>query len=329
MAIYKFYNIQLLPVDNKEYSEVGADGYCKLFESLGRQTEVTKEQQAKLSSIAVKMRGGMFFAPFSSSVRGYPAGDGQKKIAHGYFLKFDNVNALIDTDSGEVQYRSKGNTSSRRVEFEFAFDPYMHILAIQHKPELPTSQPLIDALDKILGYHAVKLFKDHSLEITELTSAASVIEFLNLPKKGYKSYSGYVTFSNSEDYDADLEGYLKSSVEKEKELKEKNIAQWKVIYKCFKSSLMSDIPDDAKVQMMLATKYGNAEARYKNNDNEEVKYQMENFPVREKLGKYKEGILNRIIEIKKLIDKANEKTKVAKNALLENKRLLEKNNEDN
>ncbi|WP_275379798.1 DUF4747 family protein, partial [Xenorhabdus bovienii] len=83
---------------------------------------------------------------------------------------------------------------------------------------------MIDALDKILGYHAVKLFKDHSLEITELTSAASVIEFLNLPKKGYKSYSGYVTFSNSEDYDADLEGYLKSSVEKEKELKEKNIA---------------------------------------------------------------------------------------------------------
>ncbi|MDE9475383.1 DUF4747 family protein [Xenorhabdus bovienii] len=91
---------------------------------------------------------------------------------------------------------------------------------------------------------------------------------------------------------------------------------------------MTDIPNDAKMQMLLATKYGNAEARYENDNGEDVKYHMDNSPVRETLGKYSQGILNRVIEIRNLIFRADKKTRAAKKSSLENKKLLDSNKDN-
>ncbi len=163
MATFKFYNIQLLPVDRKKDSEVGVSGYCKLFESVEKQLETLREEKEKLSSVSAKLIGDMYFSAFSSSIYSYPLENGEQYLIHGYFLKFDDVNTLVDTESGKISYTSSGNNSSRRFQFEFVFDPALHILAIQDTKGLPTRNALIKALKEVLGAHANNLFPYHSL----------------------------------------------------------------------------------------------------------------------------------------------------------------------
>lgn len=319
MAIYKFYNVQLLPI-KKGIKEVGQDGYCRLFESVSDLIEECKYRRFPLSSVAVKMRGDMFFAPFSVTVYEYDKKD-NRKVIYGSFLKFDDVNVLVDTNSGETEYRSKGNTSSKRYDLEFYFDPISHVLAIQDAKGLPTRRPLIEALDEILQAHALHLFDQHSLEIDELTSADSITEFLELPKKGYKRYSGKVTFSNSDAFDEAIETELKKT---ENELKDKRVGKWEANYSSFSQSLMNDLPQQAKIQMRLATKYGNAEVSYIDESGERQKYQMEDYPVREQL-KYKEhkGVKGKALAVLGLIKKALEKTRTAPMTIKGNKGFLD------
>lgn len=319
MAIYKFYNVQLLPIA-KSVSEVGVNGYCRLFEALGALIDDSKAKHRKLSSIAVKMRGEMYFAPFSVTVHEYDKTD-NNRVIYGSFLKFDDVNVLVDTNSGETEYRSKGNTSSKRYDLEFFFDPKTHTLAINDTKGLPSRIPLIDALSSILGTHAIRLFKNHSLEIEELTSADSITEFLELPKKGYKKYDGIVTFSNSDAFDEIMEGEIKR---KEEELKEKSVSKWEASYKSFTNSVMTDLPDEAKIQMALATKYGNAEVSYLDENGQRQKYQMENYPVREQLTlKEYKGIKGKALAVLGLIKRALEKTKLAPGTINNNKKFLD------
>ncbi|MFR0629563.1 DUF4747 family protein [Citrobacter freundii] len=165
------------------------------------------------------------------------------------------------------------------------------------------------------------LFKKHSLEIEELTSADSITEFFELPKKGYKKYDGIVTFSNSDAFDEIMEGELKL---REQELKDKHVSKWETSYKSFNNSVMSDLPDQAKVQMALATKYGNAEVSYLDENGNRQKYQMENYPVREQLTlKEYKGVKGKALAVLNLIKRAMEKTKLVPNTIKNNKKFLD------
>ncbi|EMH4146636.1 TPA: DUF4747 family protein [Providencia stuartii] len=307
MAIYKFYNIQLLPIDTKKVSEVGVDGYCRLFEALSNQVNACKENGDKLSSIAFPMRGEMFFAPYSITITTYPSKDGESRLVYGSFLKFDDVNEVVDTNSGELLYKSKGNSSSKRYDLEFVFDPEQHVMAIHHTAGLPTRNPLIEALKSILEGHAAELFKNHSLEIEELTAAESIKIFFEKNLLGIKSYDGYVTFSNSGSFDEFAESAIVKKAEKE--LKDKNVGKWSSKYSSFKGSLMSELPEQAKVQMVLAARYGNVEVSYTDENGEKHKYVMEDHPVREFYKEEKQlGRRSRAIEIKNLIVQAIKRT---------------------
>ncbi|MCR9397248.1 DUF4747 family protein [Vibrio alginolyticus] len=313
-------------------SEVGAEGYTRLFTALREQLIDMRDKKLKLRSIAIKMRGEMFFAPYSVDIKEYASEDPNvpNKIIHGYFLKFDDVDTLVNTSSGELEYKSKGDTSNKRFELEFVFDPNTHTLAIQDKRGLPTRTPLIEALDELLGGHAHRLFQEHRLEIDELTSADSLKQFLELPKKGYKSYNGYITFSNSGDFRDLLEEELREDAEEmEQELKDKNVAKWEVKFRSFKDGLMNDLPHSAKVQMALATQYGNAESTYTDADGNSQKYHMEDYPVRLPLKEQAKGILERSLAIGLLIRDAIKETKLSKLAKKRNKACLEDKDEDN
>lgn len=325
MATFKFYNIQLLPVDRKKDSEVGVSGYCKLFESVEKQLETLRKEKEKLSSVSAKLIGDMYFSVFSSSIYSYPLGNGEQYLIHGYFLKFDDVNTLVDTESGKVSYTSSGNNSSRRFQFEFVFDPALHILAIQDTKGLPTRNALISSLKEVLESHANNLFPNHSLEIIELTSAESIRDFFLAPKKGYKTYKGEVTFSNSDEFDFDSEDELRELAgELELELKTNEVHKWETSYRSFKDHLMNDLPKNAKAQLILAAKFGNAEVSYKDENNELKRYKMEDYPVKEKYNETdrKSGIKNRVLGIKNLIVLANRRAKKALKAINNNRNLF-------
>ncbi|HEI8461866.1 TPA: DUF4747 family protein [Morganella morganii] len=327
MATFKFYNIQLLPMDRKKSSEVGVVGYCRLFSSVEKQLDTLRNEKKKLSSIAASLMGDMYFSAYSSSAYSYPSDGENQYLIHGYFLKFDDVNTLVDTDSGKISYKSVGNTSSRRFQFEYVFDPSLHILAIQDTKGLPTRNALIGALNDVFEYHVNILFPNHSLEIIELTSAESIRDFFLVPKKGYQTYKGEVTFSNSDDFDFDSEDELRElASELELELKVNEVHKWEANYKSFKGHLMSDLPKNAKAQLILAAKYGNAEVSYKDNNNEMQKYKMEKYPVKERLNESNiaQGIKNRALSIKNLIIQANKKAKKALTAININRNIFNK-----
>lgn len=307
MAIYKFYNIQLLPIDTKKIPEVGEDGYCKLFDFLSKQIHDYKENNYKISSIAISMRGDMLFAPFSVSTFEVPVEKGSGRIIYGSFLKFDDINELFDTNSGETEYVSKGNTSSKRFDLGFVFDPQHHVMAIHDTKGLPTRAPLIKALKEILDVHAQKHFKNYSLEIEELTLAESVEIFFDKKMAGFKKYEGHVTFSNSDSLDEFLETQIVKDAEQE--LKDKNVGKWISRYDSFPSSTMTELPRQAMVQMALAVRYGNVEVSYLDENGEKQKYVMEDYPVKESFkDDRKMGSRDKAIIIRNLIIKAIKKT---------------------
>ena len=89
---------------------------------------------------------------------------------------------------------------------------------------------------------------------------------------------------------------------------------------------MSDLPKNAKAQLILAAKYGNAEVSYKDNNNEMQKYKMEKYPVKERLNESNiaQGIKNRALSIKNLIVQANKKAKKALTAININRNIFNK-----
>jgi len=315
MAIYKFYNVQLLPLDTEKTDFAGVEGYCKLFEKLNEQLLIVKEEKLGLASIAVKMAGEMKFAPFSIDVRS----TGDSKIVYGRFLKFDQVDEVVETESGDLLFKSKGNSSSKRFSLEFVFEPKSHILAIQDTKGLPARNPLIEALYTLLEPYVIRHFKDYTLTIDELTNAQSIIEFFEAPKKGYKRYSGHVTFSNSDAFDHISEQQLKPV---ENELKDKNVGFWEAKYRSFKGSLMNDLPIQAKIQMLLATKYGNAEAAYQDENSEKQVYRMQDFPVRLSLNEKTQGVFDKALAVRNLIATAKQKSRASEDVVESLKQTL-------
>ncbi|TFT25546.1 DUF4747 family protein, partial [Proteus mirabilis] len=192
---------------------------------------------------------------------------------------------------------------------------------------LPTRNALIKALKEVLGAHANNLFPYHSLEIIELTSAESIQDFFLAPKKGYKTYKGEVTFSNSDEFDFDSEDELRELAgELELELKTNEVHKWETSYRSFKDHLMNDLPKNAKAQLILAAKFGNAEVSYKDENNELQRYKMEDYPVKEKYNETNrtQGIKNRTLGIKNLIVLANRRAKKALKAISINRNLFKK-----
>lgn len=321
MAIYKFYNVQLLPIDSKTTDFVGVSGYCKLFTLLGNDAEKARNER-DLVSISAVMKNKVYFAPFEVTIKNYID---NKHIAYGTFLKFDEIAELFDTQTGDLQFKSKGNSSSKRYEMSFVFDPELHILAIQDTKGTPSRTPLIEALETLLERYVVTSFNDYTLSIHELTSAASLEQVLSTPKNGYRSFSAKVSFSNSDKFDAEFE---KELAESEQELKDNNVHSAEVTYKTQKEGLMPDLPHTAKVMAWLATKFGNVNITYK--ENHELKtFHMQDYPVRLPAKTATSTRLDKALEIKKLIHEANKMARASINILKSLRSSIDGNDNDN
>ncbi|WP_426763301.1 DUF4747 family protein [Hafnia paralvei] len=300
MAIYKFYNIQVLPLDTTSNKNIGEGGYVKVFERLSREAKKARTGK-RLTSMASKLKGQMYFCPFEITVRK----NIDMNIIYGTFLKFDNVDSLVDTESGDLIVKTKGNSSSKRYEFSFIFDPKLHIMAINDIAGLPTRAPLIKALEDIIELGLDEEFSEYTLSIHELTSAESLKELLDTPKDGYRKFSAEVSFSNSEKFDRQTEREIASF---EGDLKKNNVHSVESTYKSDKGSLMPDLPRSAKILAWLATKFGNVDITYKK-DGEVTTFHMEDYPVRLKTVKDPVGRLDKAIEVKGLIKRASDLTK--------------------
>jgi hypothetical protein len=92
MANFKYFNIQLLPLDRK-HGNIGPEGYRKLFDALRKEIKSALRSK-RLPEVAAPLSRDMYFSPFRVDVF--------QDDSRGQFLKFDHVSALQDIYTGEV-----------------------------------------------------------------------------------------------------------------------------------------------------------------------------------------------------------------------------------
>lgn len=265
MAVFKYYNIQLLPLDSSKTQMVGASGYQRLFKRLGDATTLAV-QRKQLDRFGAQLRDEKRFAPFGVRI--------EKEYSHGLFVKFKIVEEIQDLYEGGEPQPVGPNKVDQRLMFRFLFEYKVHTLAIQLKAGLPSAWPLIKAFYDLLEPIAATEFPEHTLSVTELTSSESLSAVLSAD--AYKRVNIDVTFSNSADLNHELIAQLES------EARENNIHSIEHIEKPAEKAQMPSMSDYAAALLGLAAKYGNATVRYVKNNAKKI-YKMADYPVKRKV----------------------------------------------
>ncbi|MBF4296561.1 hypothetical protein EAY24_25280, partial [Vibrio anguillarum] len=87
MASFKYYNVQILPLDNNE-KMIGVEGYKSIFTSLKDKVDEYLKKK-NLLGISHNLRNDFFLSPESVFVR--------NDIAYGTIMKYDNVEKVFGT----------------------------------------------------------------------------------------------------------------------------------------------------------------------------------------------------------------------------------------
>lgn len=264
MSTFKYYNIQILPL-NIEGEMIGAKGYRSVFQSLKELVTSTIEKKSTYE-ISHELRNDFFIAPINVNIK--------DDIAYGVIMKFDQVIKVFGTLDDEEKFTSKGGDSSKKYKFRFVFDFDKHILAIENNKGLPTANVLQDILKDILKEHANNLYPEHYIKIIEMTNSQSLEKVMS-EAESYKRVQVEVTFSNSQDWSDELADMLKT----EKEMRDKRIDSITHIEKAADKSIMSEPTIMAKIYLKLACKFGNANIRYKNKFGKTETYKMADSPI--------------------------------------------------
>jgi hypothetical protein len=299
MTIFKYYNVQALPLD-KKYKTIGSEGYNKLFNNLKKlvDTAVNKNQ---IISVSASLRNHFHFAPIEVKFH--------EGMISGKFIKYDEVHEVIETLSKKKKYTATSAESSKVFEYEFVFDSVTHILAIENGKSIPACNPLIEAFHDILTPSLKKDYKNHQLHIIELNAAQDLEEVIE-NAKSYIQVKTDITFSNSQDWQNGIEDEI---AEIEQELKDKNINEVHHQEKAAKSSTMTEPSKRAYAYMALSCKFGNSEITYKNKDGEKERFIMKEHPVKLAVDKSIKGKelshIDFLYEVKNSIRIANKLTK--------------------
>ncbi|WP_219847316.1 DUF4747 family protein [Burkholderia multivorans] len=270
MAGFRYYNVQLLPINVHERGDVGKKGYQTFFAGL-KQRVVKAVQDRRVEAIAYGLRSGLLFSAFTVE----PADD----YARGKFLKFDVAESVIDIYTSQTVFTASPGASAHPTYFRFAFDYDRHILAIEDtQGRLPSTGQLIKALSHLLEPVRSDLYPEYILTIDQLT-ASDAVQKVFKEAKGFRRVHVTVTFANSDKFVQSLQ----------KELRDKNIHQVEHIEKASKGSLMDSPTEFGKFLLQIAQRYGNASINYVVGQGKTLKrkiFRMKDHPVRQIL---KEG----------------------------------------
>lgn len=261
MPKFKYYNVQLLPLDTNSTQNIGPAGYKLLLNSIWDSVRLAIKAK-HLESIAAPLRNDMYLVPFHVAVG--------EDYAIGQLLKFNHIDALRDLYTGDELQKIGQGVTNKRLTFDFVFDFKRHILAISRTPGLPSSRPLVEALAYLVEAQADEIFPQHTVRVIELTESESLEEVLRAD--GYKRVEVTVTFSNSEETEEEWERHL------EQDLRDNNVHDVEHIERSDKNTHMNGMSEVARGLVGLATKYGNATIRYIK-DQTSILYQMKDHPV--------------------------------------------------
>jgi hypothetical protein len=301
MAVFKYYNVQLLAIDTESHAEVGVEGYKRMFQELAARLQSAKEGKA-LERVSGDLINDFHFAPFKIEVK--------KDYVQGMFIKYDKVEKVSNLYTDEDEFKGGRGSTSKRYDFWFLFDFKSHTLAIQAKVGLPSVNPLTKTLSEIFIPVSQELFPNYQISIHEMTSAQSLDKVFNADR--YRRVRVDVTFSNSADLDDALLGEAGLL---EKDLKDKSVHSVEHIEKPAAGGFMSGLSKIAKPMLIVAARFGNADVNYQT-DGKWSHYHMKDHPVREEVVPLpKESHDNFMARVLQSIGVARQKTQVSSQVL--------------
>jgi hypothetical protein len=280
MAGFRYYNVQLLPINVRERGDVGKTGYQAFFAGL-KQRVFNAVQDRRVEAIAYGLRNGLLFSAFTIA----PEDD----YARGKFLKFDVAESVIDIYTSQTVFTASAGASAHPTYFRFAFDYDRHILAIEDTlNRLPSTGQFIKALSHLLEPVRAEFFPEYILTIDQLAASEAVQKVFD-EAKGFRRVHVTVTFANSDKFVQTLQ----------KELREKNIHLVEHTEKANKDSLMDSPTDFGKLLLQIAQRYGNASINYVVGQGKSMKrkvFRMKDHPVRQVLKERKKETEPQFIE---------------------------------
>lgn len=302
MAIFKFYNVQLLP-NQKELGNIKSDGYKKIFLALSNDIKKSIEK-GTLESISYSLRNDFFIAPISLDIK--------DDIGFGYFLKYDEVSTVVGTLDDEEKYVSSGGDSSKKYNYRFVYDFGLHILAVEVSKGLPSASVLSEFIEKMIEPYRQDFFPVYEIKVIEMTEADS-LEHVFEEAIAFKRVDVDLTYSNSEDW---IEGMSEELMKKyEQEMKDKSIDTIEHTEKSSKKGSMKQLSESAMAYLGLACKFGNASITYKNEVGATKHYHMVQYPIKKRVNDFlddrKKTALEFALDVKEKIKNANEVVKKA------------------
>src|SRR5258708_38929706 len=120
MAVYNFFNIQVLPVV-KGAKDIGKPGYLRVFEELAGRVKELRRRRI-LHQYAYRVGHIFSISPFEVITR--------TNYVTGRLIKFDRPESIRDLYTNDVAVKVSADQSAHRFEIGFQFDPEIHVLAI-------------------------------------------------------------------------------------------------------------------------------------------------------------------------------------------------------
>lgn len=266
MSSYRYYNIQLLPLNNRTTALVGINGYRSLFEQLGTRAKREIEKRS-LEYMAYELRNEMYFAPFTVH------DTARDEYCFGQFVKFDVAKSVKNLYTKKLEFEGGPGSTAHPFYFRFVFDYRKHILAIEDtKGRLPAPSQLINAFYHLLDSIAHEHFPSYRLDVQQLASDEA-LELVLKNAVGYRRIDVSITYSNSDEL---LDELLK-------EITELGIHKTTHTEAAAKGEYIERPSRVGLALLDAAKKFGNATVTYLEEANEKLKqrvFQMRDHPVK-------------------------------------------------
>lgn len=276
MPSYRYYNIQMLPLDTKRTPNIGVKGYENIWAVLRRRT-IGSWKTKRIHTLAGELPNSRYLTPSLLIPR--------KGYMSGNFIRIEYIDALHDIYGEEEPEKIGWGKSSEIPSFHFVFDYEKHIMAIstsavlrnQKRRSLPNKRALIPALHGILEKVTGDLYPGHTLKIIELSEADALKPVYRA--KGYQLIDVNVTFSNSDIFDDHLEQMYR----------ENNAHKVSYVERSDKGSQMPRLSKLSGAFLKLVSKFGHATVRYISPTGERKKYDSDEHPVENRFRTSKSG----------------------------------------
>lgn len=125
MAVFRYYNVQLLPLDTKSTQLLTADEYKDLFIRAKNNT-IAAIAAKHLELVSATLRNDFRFSFFKASEL--------DELIYGTFIKFNHIDELRDLYTDNKTQDVGIGVTHRRGEFEFVWNPGLIFSRYQNYP---------------------------------------------------------------------------------------------------------------------------------------------------------------------------------------------------